>query len=68
MICTLEALDVTLYSRPEGQRLGERPHHRAQQIRARLRELLLQPARDVNTGPCGHRVTPSHRDLWTELK
>jgi len=49
------------------QRLGEGLHHRAQKIGAGLRELLLQPARHVDTGSCGHRVAPSHRDLWTEL-
>src|SRR5215813_2951995 len=30
--------------------------------------VLLQPAGDIDTGSCGHRVAPSHRDLWTELK
>ncbi|SRR5260370_28867319 len=35
------------------------------QIRARLGQLLLQPALHVDTGSCGHRVAPS--DLWPEL-
>src|ERR1022692_228134 len=30
-------------------------------------QLLLQPARNINTGYYGHRVTPSHRDLWSDL-
>ena len=49
------------------QRLSERGHHRPEQIRTGLRELLLQPARHIDTGSCGHRVAPSHRDLWSEL-
>jgi hypothetical protein len=43
------------------QRLGKGLHHRAQQIRAGLSELLLRPARHIDTGSCGHRVAPSHR-------
>jgi len=47
---------------------GSPEYECAEQIGAGLGELLLQPARDIDTGSCGHRVAPSHRDLWTELK
>jgi hypothetical protein len=40
---------------------------KAKQIGACLGQLLFQPARYIDTGNCGHRVTPAHRDLWSEL-
>jgi hypothetical protein len=49
------------------QRLREHGDHCPQQIRACLGQLLLQPARHVNTCSDGHRVAPHHRDLWSEL-
>jgi hypothetical protein len=44
------------------QRLGEGLDHAPQQIGARLRQLLVQPTRQVDTGPSGHR-----RDSSLEL-
>ncbi|MDQ2875954.1 MAG: hypothetical protein M3Y33_14670 [Actinomycetota bacterium] len=46
--------------------LGELGDHRPQKIRAGPCELLFQSAGYVDTGSCGHRVTPSHRDLWSD--